>query len=299
MSAFSQRTMGVVLALLLVGAIGALAWRDAGVSRAPEVAVATDAPPPASATAQPPPTTAAAPPAPRRFRAPPAIRQQYADRIVFADSDLGPYAEELRQFADGGDADAAAALAELYRGCAGDLNARTPDTGRCGSLGRPGDAERRRLLAMATEWQGRAASLGHGASVLAAYNQFLPDPFQPPGPQELALRHVIVDLLRDGDYAAFLQHPAAIENLGAEYASESWELAFCTLLAPCAPGPQRYCAHAGRCDPEHGGAIRRLHGLPQRQQRIVAGQQAEILEILRSGDYERLWRKPRTLPGRG
>jgi hypothetical protein len=300
MKPFRTRKLSVVLALLLAAATAALVWRQGGAPASVDDDKVVDPPALASTAADAPPqTTADPPPPPRGFRVAPEVRQQYADRVLFADSDLAPYAEELRRLAEAGDADAAATLAELYRACAGDLGALTPSTVRCGSLGQPGQDERRRLQALATEWLQRAARLGHGPSVLATHGQFLPNPYLPPGPEELALRRVIVDMLREGDHGALLTHPVPLSNLGAEYTSDAWELAFCAMLAPCIPGPQRYCVHANRCDPVRGGAISRLSRLPQRQQRIVSGQQAEILEILRSGDYERLWRNPRTLPGRG
>lgn len=301
MNPLRARKRSVLLALLLATAMAVFAWRQAGTPASSDGDGFVDPPAPASAAADAPSplTTAAPPPPPRGFRVAPDLRQQYADRLLFTDSDLAPYAKELRQLAEAGDADAAATLSELYRACASDLGARTPSTVRCGSLGRPGQDESRRLQALATEWLQRAARLGHGPSVLATHGQFLPNPYQPPGAEELALRRVIIELLREGDHGAFLTHPAPLSNLGAEYTSDAWELAFCAMLAPCVPGPQRFCVHAGRCDPVRGGAIWRLGRLPQRQQRIVAGQQAEILAILRSGDYERLWRKPRTLPGRG
>lgn len=208
------------------------------------------------------------------------------------DADLAALAVEIKQRASSGDSDAAAALVKLHAGCADALQVparpsksvpgmpAAPPTlaQRCAGFGPPGELTALNLRSTAAAWRHTAAQLGDATSRMLGDGSYP----RPGSPQALERQRGAEELLRRGDYAALLENWGALSSISELRSMEVWHPTLCALNGPCATTRCREVCEARR--------DRQWQALAPREQRVALGQQAAILEAIRSGRYEILWR---------
>lgn len=224
-------------------------------------------------------------------RATEAERADYQGRSD-SDADLSALAIDLKRSAATGDSDAAAALVKLHAGCAYALEAparpskpvpgipEPPPTlaQRCAGFGPPGELTALNLRSTAAAWRHTAAQLGDATSRMLGDGSYP----RPGSAQALERQRGAEELLRRGDYAALLENWTALSSISELRSMEAWNPTLCALNGPCTTTRCRDV-----CDSRRDG---RWQGLSPREQRVALGQQAAILQAIRSGRYEILWR---------
>ncbi|MGE4073046.1 MAG: hypothetical protein AB7E72_17905 [Lysobacterales bacterium] len=238
----------------------------------------------------------------RGYRAGPAERAEYAQRLA-TEANLLVWSKLLVTQAQGGDADAAATLAELYRYCAEWLErpaavpappksaSRRPSPfelamQRCAGFGAPGALTAFNLRASADAWSATAAHLGHAATILAAWRGSPRYGEDLLGAPELRARAAAEELLRESDFRALAQMDMPLADLSHSNMRIAWNRTLCELSSACEN--RRTCPYS--CDPDR--QARELRQLSPRKLRELHGQQMQILQALASGDYSPLWRAP-------
>lgn len=224
-------------------------------------------------------------------RATEAERADYQGRS-HSDADLSALAVELKQRAHTGDSDAAAALVKLHADCAYALQAPArpskPVPGmpapaptlaqRCAGFGPPGELTALNLRSTAAAWRHTAAQLGDATSRMLGDGSYP----RPGSPQALERQRGAEELLRRGDYAVLLENWGALSSISELKSMEVWHPTLCALNGPCTTTRCREVCEVRR--------DRQWQALAPREQRVALGQQAAILEAIRSGRYEILWR---------
>lgn len=301
-----------VLLPLLVVACALLAWRlsqprgdadsgEAGISArqgAPPAAERADtvqAPEPAARSPGPePPPLLVDPTRVTAHRASPAQRAEYQRRVA-QDLDLKALERDLQPRAANGEADAAAALADLYLDCAWVLRSPPPparaQTGttpsaplpyqRCAGFGAPGELTALNLRSTGQAWRRTAAALGDTLSQYIGADEMSPRP----GTAEFSLRQSAAEeLLRRGEFQAVLNHSNQLWPLTGLNVNHAWIPVLCGLVTACESDACRY-----RCDLARNASTWRQ--LAPREQRVCLGQQTVILEAIRNHRFDGLWKQ--------
>jgi len=231
-------------------------------------------------------------------RASDAERENYARRLD-QDQDLALLAVDLRRRDETGDADAAASLARLYTLCSHQLQAPVvaikPRHGmaappappqRCAGLGPPGELTALNLRSSAAAWRRTAAQLGDPVSRLIGDDSF---PHYAT-PETLERQRVAEQLLRDREYRLILDNLYAFTKMTRIDGNHTWRPTLCALIGPCpAQTCPEICANSKFIDAS-------WQQLSPRAQRVALGQQAAILEAIRSGNFDSMWRRLRAKP---
>lgn len=328
---------GLLLALLLALAAGWRAREDGvpgtgpvhlGSEPAPAprpaaagAAVDARAPGPArESTLSPPPEPPANP-----HRAAPAQRADDRRRAA-SEALLGDWAAELRQRAAGGDADAAAALADLLGQCEhaleyteqpiGEATLRelfaaigyeegvhlrlisefSALAGRCAQL----RLNREQLQAQRRAWTARAAELGEPlARLRRAFHESAPDPAARAA-HAAQREQLAIELFAEAGPRALIDHALLLSG-SRRYASEAYTYAGCQLLPACAADPAGYeRAHFSIREFNGDGGFLALRLLGPRERAIAQAQSREIVALWRAGRQGELVRRPEppNTPGR-
>lgn len=261
-----------------------------------------------AAAAQPPAKPAAIP-----FRASPAKRDADRERIL-RDADLRGLAAELRARASSGDADAAAAMAELLAHCAlthafEQWNINEPDLWaifatvgvdapligraqaelasartRCAALGH--DAAQLEQLQLA--WSAHAAQLG---DPLARLWRAFRDPGDTPQRQaEVAAEReqAALELLAERGPRALSDH-ALLLSVRGRYESAAFILAACQLIEACAANPEAWAeANFTLREVAGDGGHFGLRMTSPRELAIAQGQAEEIVRLWRAGQFAQI-----------
>lgn len=307
--------MRLLQLLLVVSALGGLlAWQlsqpvdgdDAGtapavgVERTTDPVAAPSAAKPAEAASEVP---ALAPPEPEQpslmvdtarvvaHRVSPAERAEYRRRIEQS-ADLKGAEQDLLRRAATGEADAAAALADLYAFCAQALTQprtpRAPKPGkppppptpaeRCAAYGAPGALTALNLRSTARAWRRTAAELGDTVSQLIG-----DESFARPGTAAARERQRAAEaLLRNGDYQGLLENMGYLIPISVLSQGDAWRPVLCSLVPNCESESCRM-----QCPADYlATSLRRL---APREQRVRMGQQAALLQAIRSGSFDELW----------
>jgi hypothetical protein len=231
-------------------------------------------------------------------RASEAQRDDYRRRLDI-DPDLVLFAAELKQNAELGDSDAAAALASLHAFCAEALRVpvtprkygqSAPDpraqpasipAQRCARFGTPGELTALNLRSTASAWRHTAAQLGDLPSQLIGDGSFYA---RPGSPQALQRQRAAEEMLRRGEYVVLRENLHLVASLADGGLSPALGSAICMLAGPCKTKECRY-----RCEERVEAEWQQL---APREQRVRLGQQAAVLEAIRSGQFDTLWPKP-------
>ncbi len=231
-------------------------------------------------------------------RASEAERADYKRRLD-SDTDLVALAAELKRIAESGDADAAATLATLHGYCADALRrpvtppkpaATTPaphwqsppnPAQRCARFGAAGELTALNLKSSANAWRHTAAQLGDLPSQLIGDGSLYS---RPGSPQAQQRQRAIEEMLRRGDYGVLQENLHLVTGLAEGRLSSALGSTICMLAGPCETKACRY-----RCEERLDAEWQQL---APREQRVRLGQQAAVLEAIRSGRYDSLWPRP-------
>lgn len=225
-----------------------------------------------------------------------AHRATEAERADFQrrsdnDADLSALAIELKQRAETGDSDAAAALVKLHARCADALQVPArpskPVLGmpappptlaqRCAGFGPPGELTALNSRSTAAAWRHTAAQLGDATSRMLGDGSYP----RAGSPQALERQRGAEELLRRGDYAELLDNTHGLTSLSTLDSQHAWRPTLCALNRPCT---SERCRAA--CDDRQDSGWK---SLAPREQRVALGQQAAILGAIRSSRYDVLW----------
>lgn len=230
-------------------------------------------------------------------RASDAQREDYRRRLD-NDPDLLLLAAQLKQSAETGDSDAAAALANLHAFCAEVLRTPVPPrtsgqkvtnpraqpaplpAQRCAGFGAAGELTALNLRSAARAWRHTAALLGDLPSQLIGDGSHP----QPGSRQALARQHAAEEMLRRGDYAALRENVEQINAIADAKLFFAMRSSICLLAGACTTRDCQY-----RCDTRMD---EEWNHLAPREQRVRLGQQAVVLAAIRSGQYGSLWAQP-------
>lgn len=276
------------------GTSGASAQREAALPVAQPANQAPTQEPVANSLAQEPPPLLVDPARVTGHRASPAQRAEYRRRVE-QDLDLKALERDLQPRAANGEADAAAALADLYLDCAAVLRYPPPQPSvqteappptpphyqRCAGFGVPGELTALNLRATGQTWRRTAAALGDTLSQYIGVD----DVSVRPGSAEFRVRQSAAEeLLRRGEFSALLDYSNQLWPLTGLNVNHAWIPVLCGLVNACESDSCR-----SRCNLANNAVTWRQ--LAPREQRECLGQQTAILAAIRNNRFDGVWRQ--------
>jgi hypothetical protein len=276
------------------GTSGASAQREPDLPVAQPANQAPTQEPVANSLAQEPPPLLVDPARVTGHRASPAQRAEYRRRVE-QDLDLKALERDLQPRAANGEADAAAALADLYLDCAAVLRYPPPQPSvqteappptpphyqRCAGFGVPGELTALNLRATGQTWRRTAAALGDTLSQYIGVD----DVSVRPGSAEFRVRQSAAEeLLRRGEFSALLDYSNQLWPLTGLNVNHAWIPVLCGLVNACESDSCR-----SRCNLANNAVTWRQ--LAPREQRECLGQQTAILAAIRNNRFDGVWRQ--------
>lgn len=258
-----------------------------------------------------------------------SVSQRAADlQRLASETDLSAFAAELQARADAGDADAAAALADLLEGCASmamiaamdpqqmaeqwrnlaifgfndteiaSMRSATEESmRRCSAFSPRSDEAWRGLMTAA---RARAAALGHPGALLRQQRPRGPADSPAVLQADERARRAGVELLQQGEPMDLMRYAPHLAS-HSPYDTEGYLLAACTLLDGCMRDPRAYAMTIDQA--QHlrgfGGSFFELSQMSPRQQLIAQAQSEEILRLWRARQFEQILSGRPTMNGMG